>query len=108
MASNVTPEQLQQWKSRTCFMYLGDGITAECQVFCDKLGAELLRNAKFLHFDVSFKCTPKISPTAKESIPYKGALHLMASFPTQNPNETFATMPCATILYKDANPDADT
>ena len=39
-AAKVTAEQLQQWKSRINSFYLGDGVTAEYQVFCDKAGAE--------------------------------------------------------------------
>ena len=32
----------------------------------------------------------------------------MASFKTKDPKETSVTIPCATILFRDSNPDADT
>lgn len=105
---NATPKSLQEWRARTTYLYLGDDISAEYQVFCDKAGAETLQIARFLHLDVSFQFTPKISPTSKTSIPYKGGLHILATFSTKDAQHTNVTIPCATILFRAAKPDADT
>ena len=106
--NNVSDEIMNEWKSKICIMYLGDGETGEIQVFCCKNGALLLRAANNIHFDVSFKCTPKISPSADNPIPYKGCLHLIVTFDPKNNEESPMAIPCATILYKNEKPDAET
>ena len=106
--STTTSEQIEEWKSKSCKMYLGCVGAGEIQVFCCEDGAKILKTAPNIHFDVSFKATPKISPTSTETIPYKGALHLLAVFDPINVTQTPMAVPCATLLFKAAKPDADT
>ena len=104
--ASVTPELLAEWKSRVSPMCLGNDGRPEFLVFCSLSGAKLLRITDRLHFDVSFKCTPKISPRSNETIPYKGALHLLAVFAAKDSQSTPMTVPCATILFKADKPTA--
>ena len=106
--NEASSELLNQWKSKVSKLYLGDGGIAEFQVFCERRGAEMLRKANNIHFDVSFKCTPKISPTSDKTLPYKGAMHLIVVIKPPNITQTPAAVPCATILFQEDHCDADT
>ena len=103
----TSDESLKNWESRSGLMYLGDGGCGDFQVWCEKLGSQIISIAKYIHFDVSFKHTPEISPHAAIAIPYKGALHLIASFPSKDASHPPIAVPCATILLKKAKPDTN-
>ena len=101
--TEVTSEQLKERESKVCVMYLGDGDTAEWQVCCSETGAKLLRFAPHIHYDASFKHTPKISSHSQSPMPCKDALHLISVFDPHESTQTPMAVPCATISSKMRN-----
>ena len=88
-------------------MYPGNKGNADQQCFATEKGAKALSEAEHVFIDVSYKCTPRISPVSEHPYPYGGALHFIAGH--ELPDRTFvpARQNAATVLMRRPKPNAE-